>query len=167
MIDLYSEAALRATEYATRNGLSIVKQLGSGTQGIVFSTNCDTAIKALLHTDHYLRERDVYLRLRDRKVDKIRQFWVPQLTQADDNLRVIEMEVVRPPFVLDFASAYLDQDPPYLNEPEVIATWEREKREQFEGRWPEVKKMMREFRALGIHLADVKPGNVVFVEDDD
>jgi len=163
----FSDESLRAKEYARRSGLSIVKQLGSGTQGIVFSTNCDTAVKALIREDHYIRERNVYRRLQERKVERVGQFWVPQLTQADDELLVIEMEVVRPPFVLDFASAYLDESPPYVNEPEVMARWESEKREQFESRWPEVKRMMRGFLAYGIYLPDVKPGNVMFADDEE
>jgi hypothetical protein len=41
MTDPYSKAVDRAREYAKRHGMSIVKELGSGTQGIVFSTDCE------------------------------------------------------------------------------------------------------------------------------
>jgi hypothetical protein len=72
------------------------------------------------------------------------------------------MQIVTPPYVLDFASAYLDCEPPYADSSEILAAWEGAKQEQFEDQWPRVKKMMAEFRRFGIHLADVKPGNVVF-----
>lgn len=161
-MNLYSDAIQRAEEYASRHNLSIVGQLGGGIQGIVFSTNFDTAIKALVRDECYVRERNVYRRLIERNVGNVGRFWVPRLHDASDELLVIEMEVVKPPFVLDFASAYLDELAPYAMDKEIMAGWESEKREQFEGRWPEVKRIMAEFRTHGIHLADVKLGNIVF-----
>jgi hypothetical protein len=38
-------------------------------------------------------------------------FAVPQLIHHDDRLWVVEMGIVSPPFVLDFAGAYLDLRP--------------------------------------------------------
>jgi hypothetical protein len=40
-------------------------------------------------------------------------FNVPQLIGFDDELHVIEMTVVKRPFVLDFAAAYLDVRPEF------------------------------------------------------
>jgi hypothetical protein len=85
------------------------------------------------------------------------------LLWADDERWVIEMEVVSPPFVLDFAGAYLDQPPDYP--PDVIEDWEMEKRDQFgEERWEMVRIVMYEFQQMGIYLADVKPGNIMFAD---
>jgi hypothetical protein len=164
-MDFYSEASRRAEDYARRHDLSIVKRLGSGIQGIVFSTNDDTAIKSFIYREHYERERDVYLRLRDRKISQVRQFWVPDLIATSDDLLVVEMDIVRPPFVLDFASAYLDERPPYADDRPIMGEWEAQKRDLFEERWPEVRAMLAAFRAHGIYLADVKPGNVVFGDE--
>jgi hypothetical protein len=43
-----------------------------------------------------------------------------------------------------------------------MAEWEREKRRQFGARWPVVRSALSQLRGHGIHLADVKPGNVMF-----
>ena len=61
-------------------------------------------------------------------------FAVPQLSHHDDRLWVVEMGIVSPPFVLDFAGAYLDRRPDYPDD--VMEEWQAEKLEQFgEERW--------------------------------
>src|SRR2546421_4357084 len=87
-------------------------------------------------------------------------FNVPQLMAYDDELRVLEMTIVKRPFVLDFAGAYLDKRPEFTDE--VWADWEAEKREQFETRWPEVQRVLDAFEELGIYLLDVSPSNIAF-----
>lgn len=161
---LYSDAIRRAEEYTKRRKLSIEKQLGGGIQGVVFSTNKGTAIKALRQVEFYERERDVYLRLKEESVDSVAGFWVPRIIDFHDELLTIEMQIVSPPYVLDFASAYLDEFPPYENSEEIMAQWESDKQEQFEDKWPVVKQIIFGFRQYGIYLADVKPGNIVFKE---
>ena len=72
------------------------------------------------------------------------------------------MQIVSPPYVLDFASAYLDEYPPYADSEEIMSQWEQDKREQFEDQWPKIKQVISAFRGIGIHLADLKPGNIMF-----
>jgi hypothetical protein len=43
-----------------------------------------------------------------------------------------------------------------------MAEWEREKRQPFGSRWPIVRSALSQLRGHGIHLADVKPGNIMF-----
>lgn len=150
----------RARQYAEKSGLEIRAELGFGYDGIVFATSCQSAIKALRYRPLYERERDVYLRLQENELSEVLGFIIPRMLHADDELWVIEMEIVSPPFVLDFAGAYLDVPPDYPEE--VMQEWRAEKREQFGDRWPIVQGIMREFRQLGIYLADVKPGNIMF-----
>lgn len=78
---------------------------------------------------HYARERDIYLRLFQLSVTVVCGFHVPQLVDFDNQLRVLEIGIVQPPFALDFAGAYLDETPDFS--PEVWAEWEEQKREQF------------------------------------
>jgi hypothetical protein len=82
------------------------------------------------------------------------------MSDFDDELRVFEMSIVKRPFVLDFAAAYLDQCPEFPHE--IWAEWESEKREQFESRWPMVQKIPDAFEELGIYLTDVSPANIAF-----
>jgi hypothetical protein len=107
------------------------------------------------------REHDIYLRLRQHNVESVLGFAVPSMLAFDDRLWVIEMEIVAPPFVLDFSGAYLDKAPDYPDD--VLEEWEEDKREQFgDERWEVVRSIMSGFRRYGIFLADVKPGNIMF-----
>ena len=159
------ELLRRANEYATRTGLTIGDELGAGVHGIVYAATSQAeggqpAVKVYDRELFYQRERDVYLRLRDRGVTSIRGCNVPKLLGYDDRLWVIEMTIVARPFVLDFAGAYLDQAPDFSEE--VMADWRAEKAEQFEERWPEVQAILASFRSLGVIIQDVNPGNISF-----
>lgn len=136
------------------------RKLGFGWDGIVFSTNCLSAIKGLRYEPLFLRERDVYRRLEQHAILSVLGFSVPRLVRSDDEFWVIEMTLVKPPFVLDFAGAYLDTPPDFP--PEVMEEWYAEKLEQFDERWPEVRRVIAAFRKWGIYLSDVKPGNIEF-----
>jgi hypothetical protein len=157
---MYSDALQRAQEYARRRGLSIEKQLGSGVDGIVLSTSTGSAIKALRYKELYERERDAYLRLQEKGVDNVAGFSVPKLIGHHDELWVVEMQIVSPPFIVDFAGARLDAPTPFP--PEVLEQWRGEKLEQFGEQWEEVLRVLSAFRRYGIYLSDVKPGNIMF-----
>lgn len=152
------DIANRAKSYCDLNGIGIEMLLGSGIQGVVYSTTEKTAIKTFVRPEHYERERDVYLRLQDKDFSVVGGFNVPKLLGLNDELLVVEMEVVTPPFVLDFAGAYLDRRPPY--DSEELAEWEETRIELFGDDWPRVRNVLAMFRAIGVHLVDVKPGNV-------
>ncbi|MBL8800016.1 MAG: hypothetical protein JNM56_39400 [Planctomycetia bacterium] len=169
-----AELELRVRQYAQRNHLHLGQQLGYGMHGIVFVAESQpgiggvvlrSAIKVHRRELEYQRERDVYIRLRERGVATIRSCEVPQLLRHDDDLWIIEMTLVKRPFVLDFAGAYLDKAPDFSDE--VWADWQTEKREQFGRRWPEVQAVLRALEGYGIKMLDVNPGNVSFVESDD
>jgi hypothetical protein len=156
--------------YASQRRLTLGEALGSGKDGIVLvgkhkDKPGDVAIKVLRWDEAYLREKRAYLRLASLEVARILDFNVPQLTGLQDDLRVIEMTVVKRPFVLDFAGAYLDVRPEFPAD--VWADWEAEKREQFEERWPRVQRVLDAFEAFGIFLLDVSPANIAFVEGSD
>ena len=89
-------------------------------------------------------------------------FSVPQYIHADDDLRVIEMSIVTRPFVLDFAGAYLDAPPDFPKE--VWVEWEAGKQEQFDVRWPRVQAVLAALEELDIHMVDVSPSNIAFLD---
>jgi hypothetical protein len=153
--------------YAARRQLELTAPLGSGKDGIVLAGQnkakaADVAVKILRFTDAYRREKEAYQRLGENGVQNILGFEVPQLLGSDDDLHVLEMTIVKRPFVLDFAGAYLDKRPEFSAD--VWADWETEKREQFEGRWATVQKVMDAFEGLGIYLMDVTPNNIGFAD---
>jgi hypothetical protein len=159
------ETVVRVEEYCRRKGLTLADRLGFGVHGSVFSalnqSNGNTiAVKAHERERFYLRERNIYRRLKEFTVTTIGPAEVPQLIGFDDELWVIEMTIVTRPFVLDFAGAYLDFPPEYSEE--IMAEWEADKVEQFGSRWPEVQAILRELESYGVFMSDVNPGNVSF-----
>jgi hypothetical protein len=163
-----NENLIRAARlYAARCGLELSEKLGSGKDGIVHAAKSKArpggvAIKVLGFDDPYRREKGVYERLERLGVTNVLGFNVPQLIRAEDELRVIEMTIVKQPFVLDFAGAHLDARPEFSAE--VWADWEAERREQFEARWLLVQQVVEAFEGLGIYLLDVSPGNIAFAD---
>jgi len=102
-----------AHAYASRHALEVRERLGSGIHGIVHVVESKTepgrrALKLHRDSDSYLREKKVYERLSEKRVSKILGFQVPVPLRFDDELMAIEMTIVMPPFVLDFAGASLD-----------------------------------------------------------
>jgi hypothetical protein len=156
-----------AQSYAARRQLEIAERLGSGKDGTVFVAkrkiaSAKVAIKAHRFEELYFREKLAYERLRKLEINSIQGFNVPEMADFDDNLRILEMTIVKRPFVLDFAAAYLERRPEFP--PEIWAEWEAEKREQFEERWPIVQQILDSFEEIGIYLMDVSPANIAFAD---
>src|SRR5690349_17565876 len=92
-----------ARAYAAERQLQMAEPLGSGKDGIVIvcrSLTARVAVKALRFHEFYLREKAVYQRLGDRRIDDVLGFNVPRFLGFDDRLRTLEMTIVRRPFVL-------------------------------------------------------------------
>src|SRR5213594_4171329 len=128
-----------ARHYAARRQIELAEQLGSGKDGIVLACRLKAkpgkvAIKVHRFEELYQREKQVYERLSSLGIISVLGFNVPELVASEDDLRIIEMTIVKRPFVLDFAGAYLDTRPEFPVE--VWAEWGTEKREQSEERWP-------------------------------
>lgn len=164
MSDPSEDIEKRASLYAERRLLRIRRTLGFGKDGTVFYTDMATAVKAHSRTEPYERELACYRHLERHSVIDVCGFHVPQLISFDDELLVIEMTVVEPPFMLDFASAYLGDAPDFPEE--VMEQWREEKLEQFGARWPEVESAVEWLRSrLGIQLLDIHPWNIAFLDD--
>src|SRR5437764_12888806 len=99
-----------ARMYADQRQLEVGEPLGSGKDGIVMAAKrkvqpAKVAIKVLRWPEAYVREKQVYERLRGAAVEAVLGFNVPLLIGSDEDLRVLEMTIVERPFVLDFAGA--------------------------------------------------------------
>jgi hypothetical protein len=156
----------RAQEYAQRNDLGLVKELGFGVHGIVLSAESQiksgslpfrSAVKVHERDPYYFRERDIYLRLKEHAVREIRGCAVPEMIEHDDELWIIEMSVVTPPYVLDFAGEYLDWTPDFSEK--VLADWRADNQEQFGERWLEVQAILAHLESFGVYMEDVSPSN--------
>src|SRR5690349_193342 len=137
-----------AQAYASLYGLEVRELLGSGIHGIVHVVESNTdpgrrALKVHRDPDAYRREKNVYERLHEYRVNKILGFKVPVPLRFDDDFMAIEMTIVTPPFVLDFASATLDTQMEFSEE--IWADWVVTKQEQFGSQWETVQAILSEF----------------------
>jgi len=151
--------------YTSRHALEVRELLGSGIHGIVYVVESKTdpgkrAVKLHRDSDAYLREKMAYERLSEKRVDTILGFQVPVPLRFDDEFMAIEMTIVMPPFVLDFASASLDA--PIEFSEEIWSDWETTKLEQFGSQWVMVKAILSELSKHGVHMLDPSPSNIRF-----
>lgn len=102
--------------------------------------------------DSDVREKHVYSRLLDRKVFSLGPLQVPRLQDYSDDLLILEISIVEPPYLLDFGGAYLGQPPDHAVFDEE---WETEKQEQFGEDFLRMKSVLREFYAkMGVFIED-------------
>jgi len=164
MIDPQRPDYVLAQFYAERRRHIIVDVLGFGIDGRVYLSDFGLAIKVHERERSYRTERDVYVRLRDCGVQHVAGHAVPALLGYDDSLLIIEMSVVQPPYILDFAKAQLDFPPDFPAHvmEERYSHWA----DLFDDRWPHVLAIMRELeRRFGVYLLDPHPGNIAFLDD--
>lgn len=126
----------RSMKYAQRYRLRLDRRLGFGKDGTVWETDQQTALKVFRRAGPFRREAAAYVRLAERGVLDVNGHHVPQVVRTDRDLLTIEMTIVQPPFLLDFASAYLDDDAPEFSE-EIMDEWLTQKQEEFGERWME------------------------------
>src|ERR1035437_3510495 len=98
MADLSHSLFDRASTYVIAHGMQLKQELGHGKDGTVFSTDQFTAVKVYLRPHDLQRELDCYMRLDEHNVLQILGHNVPHLIDADLNLLILEMSIVRQPF---------------------------------------------------------------------
>ena len=157
-----------AQRYALRRNIKLGERLGFGIHGIVFAAQDKTkpgffAVKFHREERPFERECGVYRRLREEQITRILGFNVPQLLGIDEQFQAIEMTIVRPPFLLDFADALLDESPDFSED--VLRQWEEDKAEIFGERWPQVTRTLAALQTFGVYLLDINPGNISFPEE--
>jgi len=155
----------RAQRYARRHKAVLRDRLGFGIHGIVYAAQRNrkpgrSALKFHSRDETYYRERQVYRRLKEQHVVQIHGLHVPQLLDFDDEFLMIGMTIVSPPYLLDFAGAYLDEPPVFPDH--VLGEWEADKREQFGPHWEDVRLVLSTLENYGIFLVDVSPSNITF-----
>lgn len=155
----------RAQAYAQSRGLGFDPKgtLGFGQDGSIWRTANRTAIKVFRRPQAYSTELACYERLRSHNVIRVGEFFIPGLIESDDNLLVIEMDIVSPPYLLDFGKCYPDRKPDFS--PEVWQEWNDEHearcgrdagRSSAHAVW--------QLEKYGIYHIDPRPENVRFGE---
>ncbi len=135
-----------------------VMLIGSGVDGVVWRVDSDIVVKVYRHEHEFQNELAVYQRLAARGVQRLQGFSIPILLDYDNARWILELSVVFPPFVLDFAAAGLDARPAGFDPDD--AGWQAEKQRLFGGDWPDVRRLLDALRQYGIHFSDVHLGNI-------
>jgi hypothetical protein len=134
----------RASRYFSLRpgGVKIKEYLGGGTDGDVWKTSANTAIKVFKYDFGFWNEHDSYARLAEYGVtEKLDGFWIPAMRGHDESLMVVEMDLMQePPYIIDFAKVMLNRGPEFSDE--VLEQQERDGLERFEHNWPAVKSLM-------------------------
>ena len=155
---------LKFEAYLTKYGphMKRKKFLGGGTDGEVFSTNRETAVKVFMKPRNYFNEKDTYLHLKQFGVtDRISGFWIPKLIRYDDEIMAVEMEMMqKPPFIIDFGKVRLFSPPDYSEQTMEYANHEGE--ERFGENWPQVQVLLEALESYQIYYLDPSPSNIVF-----
>lgn len=155
------EAKMR--EYARQHQLkfNIKGQLGEGTDGAVWATSKNSVIKVIQREKTFEIERSCYMRLQERRISEVDGLAVPRIIEFSRELKIIEMTLVHPPFLLDFGKAYIDEPSPYT--PEQLKEWRQQWRQFFPKQdIPRVHKVLGILRGYGIEYVDPKPWNIRF-----
>lgn len=122
-----------------------------------------TAVKVFERNTNYTLERDCYQRFAANGTTSILGFNVPQLVYYSDDLMIVEMTIVRAPYILDFGKVRLDSPPDYSQQ--TWSDWMDQNRELWEGRWPKVLSLLSALKEFGIYYVDPNPGNITFAND--
>ena len=158
----YLEEFHRLQVYASHRGAQLMERLGFGQDGLVYATDQESVLKCLRYERLYQNERNVYQRLALLGCEEIAGFNVPKLINSDDELWIVEIQIVTPPFVLDFAGASLDRPSQIFVEmsEDDQQEWIETSIEMYGDEWPLVETLLAQLRRHKIFLADVKPGNI-------
>lgn len=151
----------RANQYAEQVEARLLAELGHGTDGSVFKSTRETAIKAFKRQRNYAHELQCYQLLEAKRITQVKDFTVPSLIGFDDSLLVIEMTIVAPPYLIDFAKVSIRKPPDPIWRSQV----EEEGQELFENHWPVVRSALAILELHGIYYLDPKPGNIRFREE--
>jgi|SRR3954469_1864853 hypothetical protein len=140
--------------------------LGWGLDGVVYPhPTAHTAIKIHRGQDGFGNELAAYLRLTEHGVSQLQagghQFNVPVLVHYDTADRLIEMSIVRPPFLLDFAGATIDDPSDFTAE--ALGEWWDQVASDFADDFPIARDVFWILvRKYGIYYWDLKPRNLCF-----
>lgn len=149
----------RAEEIARRYTRSSrpLTNLGWGVSGFVFLAPDNTAVKVHKHREPYHTELLAYQRLRRLRIRRLLGLAIPRLRGYRARGRIIRMDTVSPPYLLDFAGVRFE--PPDFND-DVIEDWHSRIEEVFGPNAPFVHEVYHALARHDIYYLDFRPSNL-------
>lgn len=158
---LHDKAEEIARQYLAARGAIILESLGSGTEGNVYRTSNQHAIKIHSAANTFQNELAVYQRLMDHGVRSVCGLTVPQLIDHDRNLFAIEMTIVNPPYLLDFGKSRVDSVEDFPDE--VWSDWMQGLQDKFGSRFEDALNVFEVLKhRWGVYYLDINPYNLDF-----
>jgi hypothetical protein len=135
-----------------------LRELGWGVSGIVFaSPSLTSAIKVHHRLDSYLTEVKAYTLLRQHRITSLHGLTIPRMHRHDDRLGLIEMDLVSPPFLLDFAGVKF-ADPGFSSDTQEDIDQTIQMR--FGDRADVAYAVYHSLRTIGMYYLDLRPSNL-------
>lgn len=132
------------------------KRLGWGVSGYVYlSPDLRRAVKVHRYEEPFKRELDVYRRLRDLQISNLMGLTIPRLLNSEAGARIIEMDFVKPPYLLDFAGCTFTPPDEMLME-----GWHDAMVNMFGANVDVVYAVYAALARYGIHYLDFRPSNM-------
>jgi len=137
------------------------RRLGSGTDGEVYIVNGPSAVKVHYDRHRFLNELHAYQVLSRIGLEHIGEFRIPVFRQYDDQLLIIEMSVVKPPYLIDFGKATIGKGQDWSDE--HMAYWWEQVEDKFENDFAVASQIFEQLvRRTNIYQWDLNPSNLNF-----
>lgn len=141
--------------------MRIVGPIGAGKDGSVYKISPKAAVKIHDRRDSFDQELAIYQRLRECNAVEVVGFRIPRLLGFAEDLHAIEMSIVHPPFVVDFASAVLDRPLDFPDD--TVAEWHQRIAENFQEHTADAHRIIDQLGArFGVYLYDLHRHNIKF-----
>ncbi len=155
--------------FAAEHGFELLGRLGFGQDGSVYRTSEETALKVFAEERLFVAEWEAYLLIEEAGVESVAGHAIPRLLRTDFGRWILHLDLVFPPFVLDFARVSLHERSETKWPPDVwaerMAAWEK----RFTAaQWPVVLDVRETLgAATGVWLEDLHAGNIRFADSDE
>ena len=157
MTDFPEEIVQRRDAYCEVNSTTIgTGPAGIGLEAIVWPTERDSVIKVHRLFTTFDAEVLVYRRLAETNTHRLKGFTLPRMLHYDEDLLIVELSFVRPPYILDFGAARVSPRPPDFDLDRIEAEFARQ-----HGRdWPDIRRLLEALMQLGIYYSDAHDQNI-------
>ena len=157
MVDIPFEIMERRSAYCSRHYVVIqFDEPDWGLDAFLWRTTVETVVKVHRYHERFQKELATYRRLAERKIVRLKGFEFPQLVNYDEELHILELSIVSPPYILDFAEVGLGKKPGNFD----LERIEAQQSKQFGNDWPDVKRLLEALMQVGIYYDDVHNRNI-------